>query len=153
MKIVISPAKSLKWEVETPENIALSEPQFLAEAVKVNASLKRYSAKKLAVLQAISPALAELNYHRNQKWLADNEGGNQKPAVYAFDGEVYRGLNISEWGASHADAAQKQLRILSGLYGVLKPHDLISPYRLEMRNCFCAASACDAPHSLIFNPR
>ncbi len=132
MKIVISPAKSLKWDFENPQNIALSEPIFLSEAVKVNAALKKFSVKKLGVLQAISPALAELNYHRNQRWLAENESGNQKPAAYAFDGEVYRGLNIEEWGTSHADATQKQLRILSGLYGVLKPRDLISPYRLEM---------------------
>jgi len=132
MKIVISPAKSLNWDCKVPESIALSEPIFLSEAVKVNAALKRYSKKNLAQLQSTSPALAELNFVRNQNWLANNEGTDQKPAAFAFSGEVYRGLGIEDWGSLQADATQNSLRILSGLYGVLKPFDLISPYRLEM---------------------
>ena len=132
MKLVISPAKSLNWDVNYPENITLTQPRFLDEAAKVNAALKRYSVKKLMSLQSISVNLAEINYSRNQNWEADTDDIYGMPAAFAFDGDVYRGLAINEWAEKHADKAQNDLRILSGLYGVLRPFDLIRPYRLEM---------------------
>ena len=132
MKLVISPAKSLNWESHYPEVLQLTQPRFLGEATKVSTALKKYSAKKLMKLQSISVNLAELNYSRNQNWEANNDDVDAMPAVFAFDGDVYRGLEVSEWAAEHEANIQKNLRILSGLYGVLKPFDLIRPYRLEM---------------------
>ena len=84
MKIVVSPAKSLNWEVDYPEGISLTQPQFIDEAVKVNHALKRYSAKKLMKLQSISINLAELNYSRNQSWQAETDDVYGKPAVLCF---------------------------------------------------------------------
>ena len=132
MKLVISPAKSLNWEVNYPESLQLTQPRFLGESTKVNNALKKYSAKKLMKLQSISINLAELNYSRNQNWEAETDDIYGMPAVYAFDGDVYRGLEIADWAEQHQDKIQKDLRILSGLYGILKPLDIIRQYRLEM---------------------
>ena len=132
MKLVISPAKSLNWEVNYPESLHLTQPRFLGESAKVNNALKKYSPKKLMKLQSISINLAELNYSRNQNWEAETDDIYGMPAVFAFDGDVYRGLEISEWADNQEERIQSDLRILSGLYGVLKPFDLIRQYRLEM---------------------
>jgi cytoplasmic iron level regulating protein YaaA (DUF328/UPF0246 family) len=132
MKLVISPAKSLNWEVNYPESLQLTQPRFLGESAKVNNALKKYSPKKLMKLQSISINLAELNYSRNQNWEAETDDIYGMPAVFAFDGDVYRGLEISEWADNQEERIQSDLRILSGLYGVLKPFDLIRQYRLEM---------------------
>jgi cytoplasmic iron level regulating protein YaaA (DUF328/UPF0246 family) len=132
MKIVISPAKSLNWEVDYPENIPLTQPRFLDEAVKVNAALKRYSVNKLTKLQGISKNLAELNHARNQNWQAETDEVYGKPAAFAFDGDVYRGLDIHSWAGNASENLENRLRIMSGLYGILSPFDLIRPYRLEM---------------------
>ena len=132
MKLVISPAKSLNWETNYPDTLHLSQPRFLGESAKVNNALKKYSSKKLMKLQSISTNLAELNYSRNQNWEAETDDIYGMPAVFAFDGDVYRGLDIAEWAQSNEERIQSDLRILSGLYGVLRPFDLIRQYRLEM---------------------
>lgn len=131
MKLIISPAKSLNWENNFPE-IDFSTPVFLEQAVKVNTSLKRYSKKKLMELQSISSTLAELNWDRNQVWEPVTDLDRAKPAVFAFNGDVYNGLDVMTLSKEKIPLLQKQLRILSGLYGLLKPLDLILPYRLEM---------------------
>ena len=131
MKVLISPAKSLNWDVNYPD-IDFSEPVFIDDARKVNASLRRYSSKKLASLQSISENLSDLNYSRNQSWSAQPDDTISKPAVFAFDGDVYNGLKIGEFNGDELNYAQDNLRILSGLYGILKPLDQIMPYRLEM---------------------
>ena len=131
MKIVISPAKSLNLEAELP-NITASQPQFLAEAETLNKALKQESPANLSSLMSISEKLAQLNWQRNQDFSLPFTNDNARPAVYTFDGDVYTGLDAYNLDASHVQTMQDSLRILSGLYGLLKPLDLIQAYRLEM---------------------
>ncbi|MDG2194547.1 MAG: peroxide stress protein YaaA [Polaribacter sp.] len=131
MKIIISPAKSLDFE--TPVETSLySQPQFLEQSVKLNKKLKTLSRKKLSEFMGISPALADLNYERNQSWKLPFTTNNAKQAIYAFTGEVFRGVDVHTLAADKLPLLQDRLRILSGLYGLLKPLDLIQAYRLEM---------------------
>ncbi|WP_369048695.1 peroxide stress protein YaaA [Tenacibaculum sp. UWU-22] len=131
MKIIISPAKSLDFESKVPTSL-YTEPQFLDKSEKLNKKLKTLSRKKLSELMKISNDLADLNYERNQSWQLPFTSQNAKQAVYAFTGEVYRGLAVNTLPEEKLPILQNSLRILSGLYGVLKPLDLIQPYRLEM---------------------
>lgn len=131
MKIVISPAKSLDFERPLPTR-EHSEAAFLAEAQRLNKLLKKKSARSLSKLMSISPTLGQLNYERNQEWSLPFETANARPAVYAFSGDVYRGMDIYTLPKEKIKHLQDTLRILSGLYGILKPLDLMQPYRLEM---------------------
>lgn len=131
MKIVLSPAKSLDFESKLPTD-KHSEPVFLNESERVNKLLKKKSPKVLSKLMDISGNLAELNWERNQEWSLPFTAHNARPAVYAFSGDVYRGLDAYTVSQDKIDKLQDSVRILSGLYGVLKPLDLIQPYRLEM---------------------
>ncbi|AUC15534.1 hypothetical protein BTO06_10445 [Tenacibaculum sp. SZ-18] len=131
MKIIISPAKSLDFE--TPANVKeFTQPRFLEQAEKLNKKLKTISRKNLSVLMKISDDLASLNYERNQQWSLPFDTANAKQAIYSFTGEVFRGIDVTTLDESKVPVLQKKLRILSGLYGLLKPLDLIQPYRLEM---------------------
>lgn len=131
MKIIISPAKSLDFE--TPVKTSThSQAKFLEDSVKLNKKLKTLSRKKIAEFMGISKDLAELNYQRNQDWSLPFTTENAKQAVFAFTGEVYRGIDVATLEEDKLPALQDRLRILSGLYGLLKPLDLIQPYRLEM---------------------
>ena len=131
MKLVISPAKSLNYESELPTGFS-SESCFLNEAKQLNALLKKKSAKTLSELMHISPKLGALNYERNQNWSLPFSSENARQAIYAFDGDVYRGLDAYSISEEKLDILQDTVRIISGLYGLLKPLDLIQPYRLEM---------------------
>ncbi len=131
MKIVISPAKSLNFEKELPTN-RFSEPKFLKEATTIQKTLKKKKPKQLMELMDISDKLAELNWQRNQDWQTPFTTENARPAVYAFDGDVYQGLDVYTLPEDKLDDLQDKLLILSGLYGLLQPLDLIQPYRLEM---------------------
>ena len=131
MKLVLSPAKSLDFETELPTN-KYSEPQFLKQSERLNKLLKKKSARSLSKLMSISDALGQLNYERNQSWELPFTMDNARPAIYAFSGDVYRGLDAYTIPSDKIDAMQDKVRILSGLYGLLKPTDLIQPYRLEM---------------------
>lgn len=131
MKIVISPAKSLNFEKELPTN-RFSEPKFLKEATTIQKTLKKKKPKQLMELMDISDKLAELNWQRNQDWQTPFTTENARPAVYAFDGDVYQGLDVYTLPEDKLDVLQDKLLILSGLYGLLKPLDLMQPYRLEM---------------------
>lgn len=131
MKIVISPAKSLNFESKAPTQ-EFSQPKFLKEADRLNKILKKKSARSLSKLMSISPALGQLNYERNQNWKIPFDLDNAKQAVYAFSGEVYRGLDVNSLPMEDLGFLQENLRILSGQYGILKPLDLMQPYRLEM---------------------
>ena len=131
MKIVISPAKSLNLESSLPNSMH-TEPQFLKEATAIQRTLKKKKPKALAKLMDISDKLAELNWQRNQDWQTPFTTENARPAVYTFDGDVYHGLDACTLSEEKLDALQDKLRILSGLYGLLKPLDLIQAYRLEM---------------------
>jgi len=131
MKIIISPAKSLDFENKATTDV-YTQPRFLEQSEKLNKKLKTLSRKKLSELMKISDDLASLNYDRNQDWQPPFSLDNAKQAVFAFTGEVYRGIDANSISEDKIPVLQDKLRILSGLYGLLKPLDLIQPYRLEM---------------------
>ncbi|MEZ7498759.1 peroxide stress protein YaaA [Flavobacterium sp. Arc3] len=131
MKIVISPAKSLNFEKELPTS-KYTESSFLKESRQIQKVLKQQSPKELSELMHISDKLADLNWKRNKDWKTPFTTENARPAVYTFDGDVYTGLDAYTIPTDKLDLLQNQLRILSGLYGVLKPLDLMQAYRLEM---------------------
>ena len=131
MKIVLSPAKSLDFETTTPTQ-QFSEGIFLNDAEKLHTVLKKKSPKKLAELMNISLKLGELNWQRNQNWQLPFNLKNARQAVYAFKGDVYIELDAYTIPSEKITQLQNKVRILSGQYGLLKPLDLIQPYRLEM---------------------
>lgn len=135
MKLVLSPAKSLDFERKLPTTKS-TEACFLTEAERLNKLLKKKSAKSLSKLMDISPALGQLNYERNQEWELPFTKDNARQAIYAFSGDVYRGLDAYTIKNDRLDYVQNTVRIISGLYGILKPLDLIQPYRLEMGTKF-----------------
>ncbi len=127
MKLVISPAKTLDFETP-PKTKKTSQPEFLAETDELLGVMKTYTPKKLSKLMDISEKLADLNYERFQNF----KHQPQKQAVLAFNGDVYDGLEAGTFSEKDFAFAQEHLRILSGLYGLLKPLDLMQAYRLEM---------------------
>lgn len=131
MKLVLSPAKSLDFESQLPTD-KFTQPQFLQASERLNKVLRKKSARSLSKLMSISDALGQLNYERNQSWELPFSTDNARPAIYAFSGDVYRALDAYTIPKEKIDVLQDKVRILSGLYGVLKPTDLIQPYRLEM---------------------
>lgn len=135
MKLVLSPAKSLDYDSKLPTTKA-TEACFLNEAERLNKLLKKKSARSLSKLMHISDNLGQLNYERNQEWSLPFTKDNARQAVYAFSGDVYRGLDAYSIDTKKLDKLQETVRIISGLYGVLKPLDLIQPYRLEMGTKF-----------------
>lgn len=135
MKMVISPAKSLKFNTTLP-TAEFSEPCFIKEAVELNSLLRKESIPSLIKMMHISPNLAQLNWQRNQDFETPFHQENAKQAVYVFNGDVYTGLDVYSLPDAQIEKMQNQLRILSGLYGLLKPLDLIQAYRLEMGTKF-----------------
>ncbi|MFS4469464.1 peroxide stress protein YaaA [Maribacter sp. 2210JD10-5] len=131
MKIVVSPAKSLDYDTKLPTE-RFTEPLFIEEAQKLNKVLVKKKPKALSELMGISDNLAQLNWERNQQFSIPFTTQNARPALYAFNGDVYQGLDAYTISENKLDNLQNMLRILSGLYGVLRPLDLIQPYRLEM---------------------
>lgn len=131
MKIIISPAKSLDFETAPPLN-KHTQPAFLDESAKLIEQMREYSPEEIGKLMKISDKLAELNYQRFSDWQTPFTANNAKQSIYAFTGDVYTGLDATSLSAEEIDFAQDHLRILSGLYGLLKPLDLMQAYRLEM---------------------
>ena len=132
MKILISPAKSLDFESNLPTKI-ITKPYFVNEANNINSILKKKSPKDIQELMTISEKLAELNWERNQNFSArETDKQKNRAAIYAFNGDVYSGLDPYTLPEEKIDKMQSQIRILSGLYGVLRPLDQIQAYRLEM---------------------
>ena len=131
MKVLLSPAKSLdfKSQLPTEKNSFLC---FEKEAEYLNSILKTKSPKDLSELMGISSKIADLNYERNNEWSLPFTKKNSRQAVYAFSGDVYRGLDAYSINDNKIDFMQSTIRIISGLYGIIKPLDLIQPYRLEM---------------------
>ena len=131
MKVLLSPAKSLdfKSQLPTEKNSFLC---FQKEAEYLNPILKTKSPKDLTDLMGVSSKIADLNYERNHNWSLPFTKKNSRQAVYAFNGEVYRGLDAYSIDDDKIDYMQSTVRIISGLYGLVKPLDLIQPYRLEM---------------------
>lgn len=132
MKILLSPAKSIDEQGEFPL-VNFSKPLFSKEAKQLVLRLKKMKPIELMDLMHVSKDIAELNSIRYKNWhLSDTPTDQVKPAGFLFSGEVYRGLDIKSFSESELDRAQHTIRILSGMYGLLKPLDLIFPYRLEM---------------------
>lgn len=131
MQIVISPAKSLDYETPLPYK-GHSEYRFTEEPKELVHKLNSYSVNKLASLMKISTKLAELNFMRFKEWHYPFDPHNARQAVFAFKGDVFQGLDAYSLSEKEVDYMQQKLRILSGLYGLLRPLDLILPYRLEM---------------------
>ena len=131
MKIIISPAKTLDFSTKAATD-QYSIPVFIDRSEKLIKELKKYSPPKLEKLMKISPKLANLNYDRFQEWQLPFTQRNSKQALLAFRGEVYTGIDADTMSGEDIDFAQQHLRILSGLYGILCPLDLIQAYRLEM---------------------
>jgi cytoplasmic iron level regulating protein YaaA (DUF328/UPF0246 family) len=131
MIIVISPAKHLNLK---PQNKILNYtlPDFNDKASILMNELKKLNPKKIAELMKVNNSIADLNYQRFANWHLPFTSENAKQAVLTFNGEVYNGLKASTLNDSDISFAQDHLRILSGLYGILRPLDLIQPYRLEM---------------------
>ena len=131
MLAVISPAKRLDFNSPSPTK-KHSLPAYLEESTQLIATLRNKSPADLANLMGISCKLADLNYQRYAQWQTPFSTKNAKQAMAAFAGDVYMGLLASTYGERDFSWAQKHVRILSGLHGILKPLDLIQPYRLEM---------------------
>ena len=131
MLIVLSPAKTLNLEpCASPFH---TEPIFLTEAAQLNQTLKGFSTKRLSKAMRLSESLAKLNHQRNQDWTRPFTPQNAKPALHTFQGDAYQALHAQDFTKEELEFAQHHLRILSALYGVLRPMDLIQPYRLEMK--------------------
>lgn len=131
MIIVLSPAKTLDFE-SRPSAHRHSSPVFPERVKELVDVLATKTPQDLSQLMSISQPLAELNYQRYQMWDPNPSKASARPAITAFRGDVYRGLDVQRLDARDLNHAQKHLRILSGLYGVLRPLDLMQPYRLEM---------------------
>src|SRR5690606_21968523 len=139
-KIVISPDKSLDYESPLP-TAQYSMPAFLSKSRTIHRVLKQQQPSDLASLMDISDKLADLNWQRNKKWKTPFTPENARQAIYAFSGDVYVGMDAYSIETQKIDVLQDKLRILSGLYGLLKPLDLIQPYRLEMGTHLAVADA------------
>ena len=132
MLIVISPAKSLDYESPLATK-KFSEPEMLDQSAELVSVMAKKSPDEISSLMSVSDKLGELNFQRFQEWERPFTTENARPALLAFDGDVYTGMDAPNiFGERDFTHAQKTLRILSGLYGVLRPLDLMQPYRLEM---------------------
>lgn len=141
MLVLLSPAKDLAQE--TPLIAKATQPVLLEHSEPLVARLKTLSARKLSSLMDLSAKLGELNRERYSKWSTPFTPKNARPAVFTFNGEVYRGLDARTLSSADLDFAQHHLRILSGLYGVLRPLDLMQDYRLMMGTPFGLGKAKD----------
>lgn len=131
MLVLLSPSKTLDDRMALPK-VEFTQPHFLKQAQTINATLRTLKAADLQKMQDISPKLAELNVDRNKAFSLPFTEKNARPALYTFKGDVYDNMNVADYDAKQVAFAQKHIRILSGLYGLLRPLDLMQPYRLEM---------------------
>lgn len=140
MLVVVSPAKKLDFEQCAPTD-KYTTPDFLDKSQALVRELKKLNSEQIAMLMKLSPSLAQLNFSRYQSFKIPFNLKNAKQAAFAFRGDTYVGLDFDSFNKTQIDYAQKHLRILSGLYGLLRPLDLIQPYRLEMGTKFGALGA------------
>ena len=131
MLILISPAKTLDFTTPAPIK-RFSQPEFLGDTERLVKQLKQLSVLEISLLMKISDKLADKNRDRFKAWQVDYDNTYAKQALLAFQGDVYQGMAVDSYEPEDFDFAQEHLRILSGLYGLLRPLDLIQPYRLEM---------------------
>lgn len=131
MIIILSPAKTLKMEKALNTNL-YTQPIFIKEASSLIKELIKYSPPEMESLMKVTSKLAEQNFVRHIRWKEEHDLSNGKQALLAYDGAVYQGISVGDLSNQQLTFASDHLRILSGLYGVLRPLDLIQPYRLEM---------------------
>ncbi len=131
MKILISPAKSINFDAKINYD-KYSNPKLLDKSQELVKELKKLSTDDLSKLMGISDNLSKLNYDRFQSFSTPFNQENSKPAIFIFNGDVYEPIETESYSKEEFKFMQDNLRILSGLYGILKPLDLIQPYRLEM---------------------
>ncbi len=132
MIALLSPAKTLDFESPVPSGVRATKPRLLEDAGELVDVLQKRSARQLQDLMSVSSSLAELNRDRFAAWTDRPARGTARPAILAFRGDVYRGLDVDTLAPEDLQSAQRRLRILSGLYGLLRPLDAILPHRLEM---------------------
>lgn len=135
MLMLISPAKTLDFETAAPTP-DFTQAEFLSESAELIEQLQKLEPHDISSLMSISDKLGTLNYQRFQDWQPKFDLTSAKQALFAFKGDVYTGLNAEQFSPSELEFAQQHLRMLSGLYGLLKPLDLMLPYRLEMGTKF-----------------
>ncbi|MES2627356.1 MAG: peroxide stress protein YaaA [Bacteroidota bacterium] len=140
MLAVISPAKTLEFE-NIPPVPETTLPDLLPQSEYLIEKLKKLSVKKIGALMDISPKLAELNHQRFHEFHTPFNEKNAKPSIMVFKGDVYLGMKAEEFSEKELKYAQHHLRMLSGLYGLLRPFDLMQPYRLEMGTSFAVTAA------------
>jgi cytoplasmic iron level regulating protein YaaA (DUF328/UPF0246 family) len=131
MIVLLSPAKSLDYESPLLTRRA-TKPRFMTDSAELVSQLRKFPVGRLEKLMSISGNLAQLNHDRFAEWEEEATRSNARPALLAFTGDVYQGMDLARWSQDDFETAQKRIRILSGLYGVLRPLDLMQPYRLEM---------------------
>ncbi|MDD3569024.1 MAG: YaaA family protein, partial [Bacteroidales bacterium] len=131
MIIILSPSKTLE-NIKVNDKPKATQPDFLSQSEVLVERLRRLKLDELKELMGISPKLARLNYERYVKWHLPFDEKNSHPALLTFKGDVYEGIDVKDFTADDLKFAQQTVRILSGLYGVLRPLDLMQPYRLEM---------------------
>jgi hypothetical protein len=131
MLIILSPSKTIA-KIDTNANLIPSQPMFLENSKPLVDALRKLSQKEIEELMSISPQLARLNVERFISWSTPFDKDNSHPALVSFKGDVYEGINAEDFTSDDFAFAQNHLRILSGLYGALRPLDLMQPYRLEM---------------------
>ncbi|HDZ08637.1 peroxide stress protein YaaA [Pseudohongiella sp.] len=131
MLLVLSPAKSLDFDKPVPTG-KFTQPDYLDDSAQLIKTLRQKSPEELSALMHISAKLGELNFERNLNWQTPFDTSNARQAIYAFTGDVYLGLDAHALTQKDMAYAQNHVRILSGLYGLLRPLDLMQPYRLEM---------------------
>lgn len=132
MKVILSPAKKLNYEPEEGLPKFSSEISYAKDSEKLIKKLRGLSSSDIGQLMKLSPALSDLNFGRYQNWTFPFNKKEVKQAAFAFNGEAYVGLDIRSFSDQELNYAQQNLRLLSGLYGILKPMDEVLPYRLEM---------------------
>ncbi len=132
MLFLLSPAKALDYDTPVAPEVPHSQPLFARQAAALIDVLREQSPQQIAALMGLSDPLASLNVARYAAWRPRFTAKNSKPAVLAFNGDVYGGLNARTLSAAELDWLQQHVCILSGLYGVLRPLDRMQPYRLEM---------------------
>jgi cytoplasmic iron level regulating protein YaaA (DUF328/UPF0246 family) len=142
MLILTSPAKTLDYEhpYQVPFN---SQPTFLKEAEELMKVLRTKSEKELMDILEVSKDLAHLNHERFQVWKADHTLDNSRPAIVAYQGDIYEQIHEKEYSEQQSNYLQDSLRIISGLYGLVRPYDLIQPYRLEMKAALATQKGAD----------
>ena len=131
MLAILSPAKSLNTDLSVDRSM-ITTPQFLEEATTLTNMMREFSPSDLASLMKLSDKLSALNAARFEQWSPDHQADDLLPAVYAFNGDVYQGLDVQTLSPDALNRLAGHVRILSGLYGLLRPFDAMRPYRLEM---------------------